>query len=276
MLTRKQAQESAWKLATANKERNLLSNEWPTLDKNAESSQDEKRAARSAKNGGDLKLVTETPRGRQREPRRRDRLDDDSLRSPLGLKYPSWTDEKREKRRPRPTESSANSPPRSSSRKPLIFLSENEPVESRIGKGTRTPRLTDPHRLAMRQKQIDYGKNTLAYENYVKAVPKNQRGPDHPSTPDKTLGCSKRAFDGRLRLWRRKLHAWDPPKSEDKEEEEDEEDYDPSGSTVTGWESLEEAMMKLEDEAKGQSKNGDILEEVDLDNYSFSTDWSEL
>ena len=129
MLTRKQAQESAWKLATANKERNLLSNEWPTLDKNAESSQDEKRAARSAKNGGDLKLVTETPRGRQREPRRRDRLDDDrlarktrfrfhwridfsSLRSPLGLKYPSWTDEKREKRRPRPTESSANSPPR--------------------------------------------------------------------------------------------------------------------------------------------------------------------
>ena len=35
-------------------------------------------------------------------------------------------------------------------------------------------------------------------------------------------------------------------------------------------------MMKLEDEAKGQSKNGDILEEVDLDNYSFSTDWSEL
>lgn len=30
----------------------------------------------------------------------------------------------------------------------------------------------DPHRLAQRQKQVDYGKNTLGYEFYVKMVPR--------------------------------------------------------------------------------------------------------
>ena len=31
---------------------------------------------------------------------------------------------------------------------------------------------TDPVRLAQRQKQIAFGKNTQAYQNYVAAVPK--------------------------------------------------------------------------------------------------------
>ena len=34
---------------------------------------------------------------------------------------------------------------------------------------------TDPHKLAQRQKQIDYGKNTLGYQNYARAWPRRER-----------------------------------------------------------------------------------------------------
>lgn len=38
---------------------------------------------------------------------------------------------------------------------------------------------------------------------------KRKRG--DPQTPDKYATYSKRAWDGLVRVWRRKLHAWDPP-----------------------------------------------------------------
>lgn len=69
--------------------------------------------------------------------------------------------------------------------------------------------------LVRRQKQIDYGKNTLGYDNYVKQVPRDQRTKDHPKTPPKHLKYSRRAWDGLIKVWRKKLHCFDPnPKSE--------------------------------------------------------------
>jgi len=41
-------------------------------------------------------------------------------------------------------------------------------------------------------------------------VTKEQRKPEHPRTPKKTQGCSKRSWDGQLKKWRRDLHLWDP------------------------------------------------------------------
>ena len=54
--------------------------------------------------------------------------------------------------------------------------------------------------------------HTVAYDNYIAQVPKTQRNQnfeEHPRTPDPYLKQSKRAFDGRLRKWRRELHRWD-------------------------------------------------------------------
>lgn len=64
--------------------------------------------------------------------------------------------------------------------------------------------------LERRQKQIDYGKNTLGYENYMKAVSRDKRTNDHPKTPPKHVKYSRRAWDGVVKVWRKKLHCFDP------------------------------------------------------------------
>lgn len=72
-------------------------------------------------------------------------------------------------------------------------------------------RETDSKKLASRQKQIDYGKNTTGYMLYTAQVPRNQRKRgDHPWTPNKYQLCSKRSWDGQVRKWRRALHKFDP------------------------------------------------------------------
>lgn len=76
------------------------------------------------------------------------------------------------------------------------------------------PILTDEHRLAQRQKQIDFGKNTAAYGRYITEKPRHCRGVEDPKTPDKFQICSTRSWTGQVRCWRRKLHEWDPPSGE--------------------------------------------------------------
>eukprot|EP01018_Ginkgo_biloba_P035703 Gb_35894 [translate_table: standard] len=78
----------------------------------------------------------------------------------------------------------------------------------------------DPHRLSQRQKQIDYGKNTLGYERYIELVPRDQRKKDDIQTPDVKQVCSKRRWDGQVRKWRRLLHEFDHLVSENEEKPE--------------------------------------------------------
>jgi len=78
-----------------------------------------------------------------------------------------------------------------------------------VGAATMLSKITDPHKLSQRQKQIDMGKNTIAYERYAQDVKKRERTRELPHTPDIAEPDSKRQFDGRVREWRRRLHKWE-------------------------------------------------------------------
>jgi hypothetical protein len=74
------------------------------------------------------------------------------------------------------------------------------------------------------------GKKYIAYQRYIKAVPKDKRTKNshiHPRTPDKNAPCSVRSWNGYIRRWRHLLHQWDPPATEKEKEaaEIDEDGY---------------------------------------------------
>lgn len=101
-------------------------------------------------------------------------------------------------------------------------------ITERLNKADRE---TDNHRLHQRQKQIDYGKNTSGYLNYVAGVPmyvssllfrlasehfltriflcSDSRTKSDPWTPDIYKKYPKRVWDVIVRTWRRQLHRYD-------------------------------------------------------------------
>ena len=77
------------------------------------------------------------------------------------------------------------------------------------------------HTVAQRKKQIDIGKATEGYKNYLEAArSRNPRHADPPRTPDPYAPDSNRQFDGRLRVWRQKLREYEQ-KSAARDDEND-------------------------------------------------------
>ncbi|CAG5112911.1 Oidioi.mRNA.OKI2018_I69.chr2.g7075.t1.cds [Oikopleura dioica] len=73
---------------------------------------------------------------------------------------------------------------------------------------TDTEKETDPEVLKRREKQIEYGKITERYQEYIEAVPKNERKYWQPRTPKKDQVTPRRIFDGEVQAWKKKLHYW--------------------------------------------------------------------
>ncbi|CAH8832234.1 unnamed protein product [Trichobilharzia szidati] len=69
--------------------------------------------------------------------------------------------------------------------------------------------------LLRRQKDIDMGKVTERYAEYVLSIPKPERQKYHPRTPNKFRKVSRRAWDGMIRKWRKHLHNFDDLNFED-------------------------------------------------------------
>lgn len=50
---------------------------------------------------------------------------------------------------------------------------------------------------------------------YLCGVLRSERGADDPQTPNKHTKYSRRAWDGLIKQWRLKLHAYDPVESDE-------------------------------------------------------------
>ena len=58
-----------------------------------------------------------------------------------------------------------------------------------------------------REKQISYGKNTIAYDKYIRLVPKSERSNRDPRTPQKYRRYSRRQWEGIVKKWKQDIHS---------------------------------------------------------------------
>lgn len=52
--------------------------------------------------------------------------------------------------------------------------------------------------------------NHIMYKLTLQNFFREKRAPEHPWTPPKNIKYSRRAFDGLIKAWRKKLHCYDP------------------------------------------------------------------
>ncbi|KAJ8964563.1 hypothetical protein NQ314_004867 [Rhamnusium bicolor] len=103
--------------------------------------------------------------------------------------------------------SSKTSPPRIPVKQRLGIQDSNEIPRKKPRQ--QIEREEDPVVLERRQKQIDFGKNTIGYDNYINLIPRNERTREDPKTPNKFIKYSRRGWDGLIKQWRLNLHKYD-------------------------------------------------------------------
>ena len=88
--------------------------------------------------------------------------------------------------------------------KPVVVQVEKEQEEA----------ADDGKRAEARRKQITFGMSTEGWKKFIELVPEGDRKRIDPIPPDVEQKCSKRSFDGQVRLWRQRLHLFDTAKTQ--------------------------------------------------------------
>merc|ERR1712228_714189 len=78
----------------------------------------------------------------------------------------------------------------------------------------------DFHRITQRMRQIDIGKATPEYMNYISMIPKTQRSAQHPRTPNPREKMPNKWWKKKMNDWRKALHAFDVKEDDDNNEDD--------------------------------------------------------
>lgn len=124
----------------------------------------------------------------------------------------------------------------------------------------------DAHRIAQRQKQIDYGKNTLAYDKLAAVLPRHKRQKGDPMTPIAKQKCSKRSFMGQVTSWKKKVYdfaaALEEVREENKTKEGGVDNNGKEGGNENDGEVTAETSEKLSNGAKGDARSDEPSDTV--------------
>ena len=112
--------------------------------------------------------------------------------------------------RPNPGNVASVQPPPRTSQGRNVHYDRNKPASRAKSKKFEIEK--DFHRITQRMRQIDIGKATDEYRNYSEMVPRVQRKPHHPRTPNPRHKMPNKWWKRAFTRWRKDLHAFDADK----------------------------------------------------------------
>lgn len=115
---------------------------------------------------------------------------------------------------------------------------------------------TDAHRISQRQKQIEFGKNTPAYDRFNKVCPRKHRRFGDPMTPLPHQKCSKRSFAGQITSWKKRVYEYVAKlDGNENERKDDQQGKDCAATNVT--ETKESSSVSKDDSCTKQPVTGE-------------------
>lgn len=131
---------------------------------------------------------------------------------------------------------------------------------------------TDQHRIEQRQKQIDFGKNTVAYDRFIEVCPRHSRRKGDPMTPLPHQICSKRSFMGQVTNWKKKVYQYvidmdKRAREEQNADDENEEDGQMTAAHVPRSPNINCSEFVGHYKSSNDSTDHSDMEDIELDDH---------